>query len=399
MIRFGVAGQQFETERLIGDRRGLSGGPTLVFVAGIHGNEPSGVIALQRVFQDLDRREVSLQGRLLGLVGNLEALAQHRRYLSRDLNRIWDQDFSRQYYDATQRAPGLPEEFREATEIFDVIEPLLKRYSQSLGDPANHSKLYFVDLHTTSAPTVPFIAINDQLDNRNFALQFPVPTVLGIEEYLQGPLLSYLNDFGPVAMAFEAGQHDDPKSIDVHVAFIYLAMLAAGIVRAEQIPDLVQHRRLLQDCGGEQQGIVEVVYRRGLALDDNFVMEPGFTNFHPIQKGALLAQDRRGPIRADRAGQIFMPLYQAVGEDGFFIVRKVPRWALLLSSLLRRVNFETILTLLPGISRSQLQPEALVVDRRIARFLAVQLFHLLGYRRKRDDGNVMIVSRREIQRT
>ncbi len=94
MIRFGFAGQQFATERLIGDRRSLSGGPTLVFVAGIHGNEPSGVIALQRVFQDLDQRQVSLQGRLLGLVGNLEALAQHRRYLSRDLNRIWDQDFS-----------------------------------------------------------------------------------------------------------------------------------------------------------------------------------------------------------------------------------------------------------------------------------------------------------------
>ena len=77
---------------------------------------------------------------------------------------------------------------------------------------------------------MPFIAINDQLNNRKFALKFPIPTVLGIEEYLEGPLLTYLNDYGHVAMAFEAGQHDDPESVTKHRSFIYLAMVAAGVI-------------------------------------------------------------------------------------------------------------------------------------------------------------------------
>lgn len=93
-----------------------------------------------------------------------------------------------------------------------------------------------------------------------------------------------------------------------------------------------------------------------------------------------------------------MPLYQQTGNDGFFIVRQVPTWALTLSRFLRRVNFETLLVLLPGISRSKTQPDTLVVNKRVAKFLAVELFHLLGYRRKQDTGDRMIVSRREIEK-
>lgn len=91
-----------------------------------------------------------------------------------------------------------------------------------------------------------------------------------------------------------------------------------------------------------------------------------------------------------------MPLYQSSGEDGFFIIRRVPAWALRLSIVLRKLKFERFLTWLPGVSRSKHHPDALIVNKRIARFLAIQIFHLLGYRRKQADGDVMIFSRREI---
>ena len=40
-----------------------------------------------------------------------------------------------------------------------------------------------------------------------------------------------------------------------------------------------------------------------------------------------------------------MPLYQAVGNDGYFLVREVPGWALRLSAVLRKINFENFLDL------------------------------------------------------
>jgi len=385
MIKFSFSEQSYQTGRVIGDR-GDPAGPVVAFFGGIHGNEPSGVIALQNVFNHLEANQTQLRGQVIGLAGNLPALSEKKRFISKDLNRIWDRDFFRQFQTRADLANGQPAEFLEQCELFEIIEPLLER----------DTPVFFIDLHTTSSDSVPFIAINDQLNNRGFALQFPVPTVLGIEEYLQGPLLSYLNDFGHVALGFEAGQHDDPESVKIHTSFIYLAMLRAGVIREMDIPDLQEHRQRLEERGRSDRGIFEVIYRKSISPEDGFEMEPGYRNFETIQKGESLAQDQQGEIQADREGRIFMPLYQNSGEDGFFIVRKVPMWALRLSSLLRKINFEHVLAWLPGVSRDSSQPHELVVNKKVARFLAVDIFHLLGYRRKKDDGDVWIFSRREI---
>ena len=50
-----------EIERLIGQYRGEQPGPTLIFTAGIHGNEPAGIFALQEVFEKLQSRIFSLK--------------------------------------------------------------------------------------------------------------------------------------------------------------------------------------------------------------------------------------------------------------------------------------------------------------------------------------------------
>ncbi|MGH9464693.1 MAG: hypothetical protein ACRD0X_03540, partial [Thermoanaerobaculia bacterium] len=72
--------------RVLGDAGSAATGPTLLVVAGVHGNEPAGIVATERVFARLALGP-ALQGRLLGLAGNLGALAAGRRYLLEDLNR------------------------------------------------------------------------------------------------------------------------------------------------------------------------------------------------------------------------------------------------------------------------------------------------------------------------
>jgi succinylglutamate desuccinylase len=398
MITFSFAGQEYQTKRIIGEIEN-GDGPTFVFTGGIHGNEPTGVIAIQQVISELAEANIELQGRVIGLAGNMRALESSSRFHSKDLNRIWNEDFLKLW---EQQASGLPvdlpnAETEEQLELFAHIEPILadQQFSRNENDPP---KLFFADLHTTSSKSIPFIGINDQIDNRRFALKIPAPIILGIEEYLEGPLLSMLNDQGHVAMAFEAGQHDDPLSLENHKSFIYLALLNAGIIPPRYAASLNEHKIRLHQASHGNQGILEVVYRKQVAPEDQFVMKPGFKNFSNIKKGQELATDRDGHIAAHRGGKIFMPLYQSTGNDGFFIVRSVPSWALGLSRFLRRINFEKILVLLPGVSRSKVQSDALVVNKRVAKFLAVELFHLLGYRRKRDDGEEMIFSRREIKK-
>jgi succinylglutamate desuccinylase len=91
---------------------------------------------------------------------------------------------------------------------------------------------------------------------------------------------------------------------------------------------------------------------------------------------------------------MLMPLYQAQGDDGYFLVRDVRPFWLRLSGAMRRRRLERWLHLLPGVRRHPDRPGSFVVDRRVARWYALEVFHLLGFRRLSDTGRELSVSRR-----
>ena len=83
-----------------------------------------------------------------------------------------------------------------------------------------------------------------------------------------------------------------------------------------------------------------------------------------------------------------MPLYQKLGEDGFFIARRVAPFWLRVSAFLRSMNAERLVRVLPGVRRDPEDEERLAVDTKLARFFPLQIFHLLGYRKLRWEGNL-----------
>jgi succinylglutamate desuccinylase len=113
-----------------------------------------------------------------------------------------------------------------------------------------------------------------------------------------------------------------------------------------------------------------------------------------VKQGELLGRDRNGEVRAPQRGRIVLPLYQELGDDGFFLVRRVSRFWLGLSALLRRLRLGGVLTGLPGVRKHPHQPNALCVDRRMARWPLVSFFHLFGYRRRRPEDDHLVFSRR-----
>src|SRR6185503_8687508 len=80
---------------LIGSILGSLPGPTLIIVGGIHGNEPAGVFAAERVQLRMQRRKAVLHGEVVLLRGNTRALAQRVRYIDADLNRQWTAENAR----------------------------------------------------------------------------------------------------------------------------------------------------------------------------------------------------------------------------------------------------------------------------------------------------------------
>ncbi len=375
--------QTVEVDRYIGRIKGADKGASIIFLAGIHGNEPSGVFALLQVLAELRETETKIKGNIYAIAGNLWALERGKRYDKKDLNRLWTA--SRLKKMAKNELPLEDEDSAQQIEIQRELDLILS---------ADEGPFYFMDLHTTSSQTAPFLTVNDSLLNRKFTQQFPCASILGIEEYLTGPLLSYINELGFVSFGFEGGQHDDPAAIENHIAFIYLSLVYVGIISVSDV-NYYAHFEKLKKAGAKTLGIYEIYYRFAIKAGDPFKMEPGYENFKLIRKGERLATSNGKEVIADHDSRVFMPLYQNQGDDGFFAIRPIPRFALKLSELFRNWKFDRLLPLLPGVKWASSKRDALLLDKKIAKFMAKDVMHLMGYRSRLFDKDYILVKSRE----
>lgn len=368
-------------EHLIGKFVGDADGATLIVVGSVHGNEPSGAIALRKISQKLENLRDKLRGRVYLLAGNTRALIQGVRFVDSDLNRHWtSENIAR---NKSGVSPQIAED-HEQKELLDIFEEILATAK---------AEVFALDLHSTSAKGLPFATVGDTLRNRRFAQKFPVTILLGIEEQLEGTMLEYLNNAGAVTFGFEGGQHDSAEAIENHEALVWLALVNSGILAEKDMLDFEKHRQNLSKATGNGR-IVEVRHREAVKAEDDFQMNPGFENFDVVKRGQILAKNKRGVITASESGLILMPLYQKQGADGFFIGREVAPFWLRLSAVLRKLKIGDLVRVLPGVWRHPLDAESLVVNTRVARFFPLQIFHLLGFRKERWRDNKLIVSRR-----
>jgi succinylglutamate desuccinylase len=279
-----------------------------VIIGGLHGNEPAGIVAAERVMSELDPLAPVLRGRVVALAGNRRALASAVRYVDRDLNRGWRSGELERL-----RSKGeLTAEDDEQRELADLILTFEREEGQ----------LIFLDLHTTSGPTEPFACFSDTQENRSVACSLPVNVVLGLERALHGTLLGWATARGHVGVSFEAGQHQDPLAPRRHEAAIWMYLVGCGAVDARDVPDEPEHDALFGAATARPR-IVEVRHRHLVEEGDEFQMERGFRGFDPIRAGQVVARDRTGPIRAPEGGLMLMPRYQGQGEDGFFVTREI----------------------------------------------------------------------------
>lgn len=358
-----------DEKRIIGEVQGSENRPTLVIFAGIHGNEKAGVLAAEKVLHKIREENMFFRGNVHFILGNINALNLDVRFQDADLNRVWTHAKMKEI---RGNSLVLNAETKEQIRIYGILRDILR---------SEKGPYYFLDLHTTSSPSVPFITISDSLNNRKFASYFSVPVVLGIEEYLEGPLLTFINDHGYIALGFEGGQHTDPDSVVNCEYFIWKSLVHSGCLDQEQVKDFQKYRDHFSKMCCKHQ-FFEISYRYELKNGQDFSMLPDFENFESIQKDQLLAFADGEKVRAEQSGRIFMPLYQTQGEEGFFILQEISTFWLQFSKTLRKMKINQFLRLIPGVKQDPENNFILIVDPRIARFLAKEIFHLFGYRQQ-----------------
>lgn len=303
--------QDISVDRIIGHVNNEPG-PIAVFTAGLHGNEPAGICALNTVFYKIERLNLPIRGELIGIAGNLAALSKGVRFIDMDLNRMWTPD--KVGASMKEKGKGSISEMKEVYEINRLLDSIFER--------AKPERAFFYDLHTTSSITQPYSILENLPMNREIADHIPAYNVIGSEKALVGTFPSYINDRGHAGITFESGQHDSMSAIENHEAAIWVAMVASGLIHKDQVPRFRTYRETLFKSITEGRRNLRVVYRYGIGPDEHFVMEPGYVNFQKVEEGEHLARNNKGPIRSPMDGRIYMPLYQSQGNDGFFIVQE-----------------------------------------------------------------------------
>lgn len=297
-------------DRIIGEYTHGKEGPLFVVTAGIHGNEPSGIFALKKIFNCLKYEEVPIRGTFVGMAGNLAALSSCSRYMREDLNRIFKAEKLKEIYAGAGEINCHVEE-NEAAAMIKELDRLEKR---------EYTVKYFLDCHTTSSESQPFACVFRGQKNYEFADNFPVHNIHGLGSELKGTWSKFLIDRGYTGFTFEAGQHDDLSSIENQEAAIWLALVETGCINIHDLPIYRHHYEVLGKSVIEGKKIFDVINHYVIDPDEEFEMEPGFVNFQLVEKGMLLARNKYGNILCPADGRILMPLYQKLGEDGFFII-------------------------------------------------------------------------------
>ncbi|MBL8900245.1 MAG: succinylglutamate desuccinylase/aspartoacylase family protein [Planctomycetes bacterium] len=367
-------------ERIVFEAEGRARGPVVFVCAALHGNETDGLLAAQAVAAAIDPRQ--LRGKLVVFVGNRGALASGQRYQERDLNRA----FSEERFQAwSSGALGASAEDGEQRAILELLAERA---------PRDGSRAVLLDLHSTSGGGPPFVVFGDTRANRRIGLALGIPAILGLEEAIDGTLLEFLARRGHVAVCVEGGKIGEPQTGALLEAALWVALVAAGALPASAVPDLPAKRAKLRSSAGALPRVLEIRHRHALHPEQSFRMRPGWKGFDRLARGTVLADDHAGEVRSPEDGFLLMPLYQARGDDGFFLAREVRRIWLHVATAFRALRLDRVVPLLPGVARDAEEPETLLVDPRIARWWTVEIFHLLGYRRQRARGALLAFSRR-----
>lgn len=241
-------------------------GPTIVIMAGVHGNESCGLQAFADILPGLS----ILKGQVTFVIGNPKAVAIHQREFQGNLNRMFrpDEDMAmseRETY-----------EYRRSRELM----PLLAKTDALL------------DIHSSSTKdSTPFIICEPQ----SYACASVLPAeivVSGIDALHKTGTDAYVNQSGGLGICIECGYHTDPEASQIAVSAIQNFLKYFGLIDGDvAVPKQQKHIK------------AGWVYKN----KKSFVLSKNYQEFESIKKGEIIGIDDTEVVYAPYDGNIIFP--------------------------------------------------------------------------------------------
>ncbi|MEK7518876.1 MAG: succinylglutamate desuccinylase/aspartoacylase family protein, partial [Patescibacteria group bacterium] len=256
-------------------KRGTQDGPTLAVVAGVHGNERVGVMALQALWPTLE----IVKGTVYAMYANPEAIAKNVRFIEKNLNRCFMHGNVSTTLEERRAQELLP--------IFDTCDAVL-------------------DLHATnSVKTTPFLITEQPSMDLARALDFPIIST-GWNEAEGGAVDGYVYERGKIAVTTELGSVKTPELyLDLAKQSILTFLRYYGCIEGD-VPTPTQTPKYVH--------IVRSVLKQTNAL--SFAKD--FADFEALPEGDVFAKDGDTEYRAGKGECIIFPRPEKeIGGEAF----------------------------------------------------------------------------------
>ena len=270
-------------------------GPRVVIFGGVHGDEVSGIHAIEKLFFDffVGTRQLR-RGSLTLARGNEQAIVAERRYLKHNLNRMYREEYGPEIDRSSY-------EYKRAQELESIL----------------HDCDYFLDLHSAPTAGEPFIVVEQFAVG--FYAKLGIPKIMtGWSKFSSGAIggdgENYANAHGAKSATLESGSHFDKRSNDVaYRSVVSFLSLLEMIPRPEPQPAAAPL---------ELVDVYDVVLKEF----DDFRYAGTVDNFKFIAKGQPFAFQNGRPLTVSEDTYLLIPMKPEetrIGEEVCYLGRRV----------------------------------------------------------------------------
>jgi succinylglutamate desuccinylase len=228
-------------------------------MAGLHGNERCGVVALKEVISKIKIEK----GVVFFALGNPKALEKNVRYTETDLNRMF------------REPKNIVEKESYEYQRAQVLKKYLKKSDALL------------DIHASSVPkSRPFIICEENA--KEIIKNIPVKTVVsGFDEVEPGGSDYYMNRIGKIGICVECGYIKSKKSVEV---------------AKESIISFLKNRNHIKGKLSTKKQEHFLIYEKYMTKTEKFVLVKPFENFESVLKGQVIGVDGKEEVKAKKDG-------------------------------------------------------------------------------------------------
>ena len=261
--------------QLVGDKEG----PVSVIIAGVHGDEKCGVIALGKLLPGL-RIE---RGRVWFGYGNIGAIKANKRFVSCNLNRMFKNS---NLFSGEEKKSYEYKRAQFIKKYLDCADALL-------------------DVHASFTPnSKPFVIC--EKNAKEIVKYLPVSLVVsGFDKVEPGSTDGYMNDIGKIGICMECGYLGDVKAVKMARRGILSFLQARGHLKKK-----VKPRKQTHVC----------VYYLYKTKTNKFTLAKAFKDFEKIAKGQIIGIDGNKEVRAKKSSIILFARNRKLANDEAFLL-------------------------------------------------------------------------------